>query len=162
MLRPVFGVQISHIHTTKFYSFVAFLDNGNELTYRKILTTDDFVKIASGHWPSIYNPTRTNLFEQHQIGCGMFKDSLLLDPIPYCFPVDSLWKIRYSDFPFNVSTERGWSNDYNKPSRRQAKYLAEHYLVNDVNRDYFLDTNLWNILRDVRDPEWIKNYKDLK
>ncbi len=162
MLRPVFGVQISHIQTTKMYTFVAFLDNGLELTYRKILTDDDFVRIASGHWPSIYNPTRTNLFELNQVGCGMYQDSILLAPITYCFPADSLWKIRYSDFPFNVSTEQGWSNDFNRPSRKQAQYLAENYLVRDLNRDYFLDTNLWKILRDVRNPEWIANYKALR
>ena len=162
MLRPVFGVQISYVHTTKMYSFVAFLDNGIELTYRKILTTDDFVRIASGHWPSIYNSTRKNLFEQNDVGCGMFKDSLMLDAVPYCFPVDSLWKVRYSDFPFKGSTEKGWSNDFNKPSRKQAQYLEENYGVKNVDHDYFLDSNLWKILRDVRDPEWIENYKALR
>ncbi len=162
VLKPIFGVQIRHLHTTKMYSFVAFLDNGLELTYKKILTDDDFVKFASGHWPSIYNPQRINLFEKNDVGCGMFQDSLMLKAVPYCFPVDSLWKIRYSDFPFQGNTEKGWSNDFNKPSLRQAKFLEENYLVKDVNRDYFLDTNLWKILRDVRDKEWIDHYKNLR
>lgn len=161
-LKPVFGVQIRHMHTTKMYSFVAFLDNGLELTYRKVLSDDDFVKFASGYWPSIYNPQRINLFEENEVGCGMFKDSLLLKALPYCFPVDSLWKIRYSEYPFLGHTEAGWSGDYTKPSVRQAKYLEENYLVKDVNQDYFLDTNLWKILRDVRDPEWIENYQALR
>ncbi len=161
-LKPIFGVQIRHLQNTKMYSFVAFIDNGLELTYKKILTDDDFVKFASGHWPSIYNPQRINLFEENDVGCGMFQDSILLKPIPYCFPVDSLWKIRFSEFPFQGKSEMGWSGDFNKPSLRQAKYLKDNYNVNNVNNDYFLDTNLWKILRDVRDPEWIANYKALK
>ncbi len=161
-LKPVFGVQIRHLQTTKMHSFVAFIDNGLELTYKKILTDDDFVKYASGHWPNIYNPKRINLFEENGVGCGMFQDSLMLKAVPYCFPVDSLWKIRYSEYPFQGGSEKGWSNDFTKPSLRQAQYLEENYLVKDVNRDYFLDTNLWKILRDVRDPEWIENYKSIR
>lgn len=161
-LKPVFGVQIRHLQTTKMHSFVAFIDNGLELTYKKILTDDDFVKYASGHWPNIYNPKRINLFEENGVGCGMFQDSLMLKAVPYCFPVDSLWKIRYSEYPFQGGSEKGWSNDFTKPSSSQAKYLEENYLVKDVNRDYFLDTNLWKILRDVRDSAWIDHYKNLR
>lgn len=161
-LRPVFGVQVRFQTGTTMYALVAFQDNGIQLINRKFLTVDDFVKIASGYWPSIYNPTRENLFVKHRLPCGMFNDSIHLDPIPVCFPIDSLWKIRFSDFPFNTSSESGWSGDAFKPSVRQTLFLKENYRVDNVDMNYFLDTNFWKILRDVQDSLWIVNYKSLK
>lgn len=160
-LRPVFGVQVRFQTGTTMYALVAFQDNGMQLINRKFLTRDDFVRIASGYWPSIYNPTREDLFLKHRISCGMFNDSIHLKPIPVCFPVDSLWKIRYSDFPFITSSEKGWSGDLTRPTARQTLYLKENYHVDNVDMNYFLDTNFWKILRDVQDSSWIRNYKAL-
>ncbi|TXI87233.1 MAG: hypothetical protein E6Q37_02465 [Crocinitomicaceae bacterium] len=161
-LRPVFGVQVRPQTGSNMFTFVAFLDNGRELTYRKILNTDDFVRIASGHWPSIYNPTRENLLEKNRIACGMFNDSIHLKLIPYCFATDSLWKIRFSEYPFNNGSGKGWAGDYSKPSARQALYLKENYKVDNVDHNYFLDTNFWKIMRDIQDTAWIAHYKSLK
>lgn len=158
-LKPVFGVQVRFQTGTRMYALVAFQDNGMQLINRKFLTVDDFVKIASGYWPSIYNPTRENLFQKYRVPCGMVNDSIHLDPIPVCFPVDSLWKLRYSDFPFNTSSEAGWSGDATRPSTKQTLYLKEHYHVDNVDNNYFLDTNFWKILRDVQDSAWVQNYK---
>lgn len=160
--RPVFGLQVRFQMVTQMYTFVAFLDNGHGLTYKKILTTDDFVKIASGHWPSIYNPNRENLFEKNNVFCGMFQDSLMLHAVPYCFPVDSLWKLRYSEFPFRSMQAKGWAGRESRPSDRQIKYLQENYNVYNLDNEYFLDTNMWKILRDVRDSTWIQNYISLR
>lgn len=160
-LRPVFGVQIRHQTGTTMYALVAFLHDGRTLTHQKFLTADDFVRIASGYWPSIYNPSRENLFEKHRVTCGMFNDSIHLKPIPYCFPVDSLWKIRFSEFPFNTSNDIGWSGKPDKPAAKQALYLRDNYNVEDVDRNYFLDTNFWKIMRDVQDSSWITNYINL-
>ena len=35
----------------------------------------EFCHVASGDWPSIYNPQRENLFEQEEVVGGIFKDS---------------------------------------------------------------------------------------
>lgn len=161
-LKPVFGVQVRFQSGTNMFALVAFLDDGRELTHKKILTTDDFVRIASGYWPSIYNPTRENLFMKNKIPCGMYNDSINLKPFPVCIPVDSLWKLRFSDFPFNTSSERGWSGNLTKPSDKQALYLRDNYHVDNVDMNYFLDTNFWKILRDVQDSSWIANYKALR
>ncbi len=160
-LKPVFGVQVRFQTGTTMYALVAFQDNGMQLINKKFLTIDDFVKIASGYWPSIYNPTRENLFKKYNVDCEMFNDSIHLKPIPVCFPVDSLWKIRFSDFPFNTSSEKGWSGDLNRPSPKQTAYLRTNYHVDNVDLNYFLDTNFWKILHDVQDSMWIVNYKAL-
>jgi hypothetical protein len=161
-LKPVFGVLVRFQTGTTMYCLVAFLDDGRALTYKKILTKDDFVKIASGYWPSIYNPTRENFFRKNKLFCGMYNDSIHIKDLPICMPLDSLWKIRFSDYPFINSSEKGWSNGLNRPSIRQAEYLRTNYKVDDVDLNYFLDTNFWHILRDIQDTTWIANYKSLK
>jgi len=160
-LKPVFGVQVRFQSGTTMYSLVAFLDDGRALTYKKMLTKDDFIKIASGYWPSIYNPSKENLFEKYDISCGMINDSIHLKPIPMCFPVDSLWKLRFSDFPFMNVDEKGWSSELNRPSARQAEFLRINYKVDNVDLNYFLDSNFWNILKDVQDANWVESYKAL-
>lgn len=79
-----------------------------------------------------------------------------------CFPVDSLWKLRFSDFPFINSNEKGWSSELNRPSARQAEFLRTNYKVDNVDLNYFLDSNFWNILKDVQDINWINSYKALQ
>jgi hypothetical protein len=160
-IRAVFGVRVSLQTNSQVISIVGFIDNGRILTHKRILTKDDFVRFASGFWPSIYNPERINLFEQHNLLCGMFRDSTTDIQYPYCFPVDSLWKIRFSDYPFNTSFETGWSNETRKPSPKQAEYLWKNYGVYNIDLNYFLDTNFWKILRDVQDPLWVSNYRSL-
>ena len=80
----------------------------------------------------------------------------------YCPPLDSLWKIRFATYPFKHKTDIGWSNKYHKPAPRQEKYLFERYGVDHIDSKFFLDTNFWRLLRDVNDPNWIKNYKSLR
>ena len=160
--RPVFGVQVRFQTVTNMVALAAFLDDGRALTHKKLLSMEDFVQFASGHWPSIYNPSRENLLEKNNVFCGLYNDSASLELIPYCFPVDSLWKLRFSDFPFNTMTEKGWAGNQFTPSERQALFLKENYGVHNVDTDFFLDTNFWKIMRDVQDSMWIENYKALK
>ena len=64
--HPAFGLKVSFQSTGVLTSYIAYIDNGRAHTHLKILTETEFIKIASGHWPSIYNPTRRNYFEEHK------------------------------------------------------------------------------------------------
>jgi hypothetical protein len=57
-----FGVKVSYQSTGEITSFIAYIDNGRAQTHLKYLTKDEFIKIASGHWPSIYNPYKKRPF----------------------------------------------------------------------------------------------------
>jgi hypothetical protein len=163
LLRPVFGVRISFQPiTSQMISLIGYLDNGRTLTHQKTMTIDEFVKFASGFWPSVYNPKRINYLEQNNVPCGLEKDAVTRKDIPFCGPLDSLWKIRFSDYPFNNGTEKGWSNEIRKPSPKQAIYIFENYGVRDVDLNYFMDTSFWKLLHDVQDPTWIANYRSLR
>ncbi len=158
-VRAVFGVRIAIQANSGLTTFVCFLDNGRTLSQRKILSQREFVYIASGKWPSIYNPQRRNYFEERNLTIGIYTDSFSFQETDYCVPCDSLWKLRFSRFPFNTVNESGWSNEKYRPSDLQEKYLFEAYNVRNIDADYFLDSNFWKILSDVQDGRWVLNYK---
>lgn len=160
--RGIFGVRIAFQSNSQFTTFVCFIDNGRTLTHKRILTQTEFVNFASGHWPSIYNPKRINYFEERNLDCGIYKDSFSLKETAYCLPLDSLWKLRFSTYPYRGSSEEGWGGKLYKPSEKQELFLYNNYNVRNIDGDFFLDSNLWNLLSDVQDPVWIRNYKSLK
>ena len=161
-VRPVFGVRVSIGSNSQINHFVYFLDNGRVLTKKRVCDEQTFIKIVSGHWPSIYNPKRINYFDENHIGCGIGQDSITLKDVPYCEPFDSLWKIRFATYPFQHHADEGWSNKYHKPSPSQEKYIYDRYGVGSVDANYFMDTSFWLLLQDVQDTMWIANYRALK
>jgi hypothetical protein len=120
------------------------------------------VSLASGHWPSIYNPNRIDYFEQNNLLCGVLKDSFTLKDYSYCIPIDSLWKLHYERHPIDITNGEGWSNKQFNPSLKQELFLYQNYNIRKIDGDYFKDTNLWKILKDVTNPTWIENYRSLK
>jgi hypothetical protein len=160
-VRAVFGVRIAVQANSELITFVGFLNNGRTLSRGKILTEREFIYIASGEWPSIYNPERRNYFEEHNLNIGILKDSLTLKETFYCVPCDSLWKIRFSRYPFNTLNEKGWSNELFRPSNLQEKYLYDEFNIGNIDSDYFLDSNFWELLSDVQNNDWVLNYKSI-
>jgi hypothetical protein len=159
--RAVFGVRISYQANGNLLSFMVCLDNGRTKTLYKVLSKDEFVQFASGNWPSIYNPKRINLFEDNELSCGIITDSFSKKQSTFCFPADSLWKLRYASYPFRNSTEEGWSNNQMKPSPKQQLFLYHTYGVKNIDGEFFMDTSFWKLLRDVQNTQWISNYKSL-
>lgn len=161
--RPAFGVQVAFQTQSQMYTLLVYINNGRSLTHKKHITKEEFIRYATGSWPSIYNPKRENLFVKHGLeNCGLYKDSITGKEIPYCFPLDSIWKIRFAEFPFNYSAEKGWSNDARKPSHKQERYLYDTYGVYNIDLNFFVDTSFWKILRDVQDPNWISTYRAMQ
>ena len=159
--RPVFGVNVAIGANSKITTFVCYVNNGRVLTKKKLMDSDTFVKIASGYWPSVYNPLRKDYFEENNIDCSLLTDEITQKKIVGCVPIDSLWKIRFATYPFKHNTTVGWSNKYNKPSPGQEKYLFNRYGINHIDGDYFIDTSFWLLMKDVTDPQWIANYKSI-
>lgn len=160
--RPVFGVKISIGPNSQITSFVCYLDNGRVLTQQRLVDRETFVKFVSGYWPSVYNPERKNLFQEHGIYCDVSMDSLTRKTAANCIPLDSLWKIRFACYPFRGNGELGWSNKYHKPSPGQEVYLAERYHVQHIDGDYFMDEHFWRLLHDVMDSNWVNSYKAIR
>ncbi len=160
-VRPVFGVRVSIGTNSTINTYACFIDNGRVITQKRFFDEQSFIKIVSGHWPSIYNPKRINYFEVNNIGCGVVKDSITLKDIPYCEPFKTLWKIRFAKYPFRGNGDIGWSKKLHKPSLNQEKYLYDRYGVRSVDANFFVDTSFWMLLKDVQDSSWIRNYENL-
>jgi hypothetical protein len=160
-IRGIFGVKIGVQATGQLYFLQAFINNGRTITHQRLLTKDEFTKFASGYWPSIYNPNRFDYLHEYKLYCGLALDTASQQKHCYCLPLDSLWKIRFSNFPFNNNSETGWSRLPFKPSASQEEYLKDRYNVNNLNVSYFIDEKFWLLLKDVQDPIWVKQYKSL-
>jgi len=161
--RVVFGVRIAMGQNSQMTSFIAMrYGTDGSLREKKLFQQDEFIKVLSGYWPSPFNPKRINYFEQENIFGGVLVDSVLKKNYPYCPAFDSLWKIRFSDYPFRGSSETGWSLGMYKPSLKQEKFLADRYHIDHLDLDYVIDTNFWVLLRDVTDSMWIANYRSIQ
>jgi hypothetical protein len=160
-IRTVFGVRVAYQSTGQMITLVAFFSDGKMQSHRKILTLKEFIHYASGDWPSIYNRNRIDLFKLNDVPGGVYQDSITLQKIPYCFAIDSLWKLRFDRYPFQGNGEMGWSQEQFLPSSQQQKFLYKHYDMDHIDTKFFIDTNFWKLLRDVCDPEWVEQYKNL-
>lgn len=160
--KSIFGVRISTEAGSQLTSFVALrYSTEGVLREKRIYSKDEFIKILSGFWPSPYNPKRVNLFEQNKVFGGVFVNDTIKQTVAYCPIFDSLWKIRFSDFPYNNGRGAGWSQNQFRPSLKQEKYLADRYNVKQLDFEYIVDTNFWNLLRDTSDSTWVMMYKNL-
>ncbi|MFT7452936.1 MAG: hypothetical protein ACI9VN_003672 [Patescibacteria group bacterium] len=160
--EPVFGVCVSYQGTGGFYQYVAYLQSSYGINSKRTLREDEFIKFVSGYWPSIYNPTKIDHFSNEGLYCGVLFDSLVWKEYPLCSPMDSLWKIRYRGYPFQNSNDIGWANNDFRPSSNQEKYLYREFGIKNIDRDFFVDTSFWKLLRCVSNPNWIESYKNIQ
>jgi hypothetical protein len=162
-MEPVFGVAFGYNQMNEYYHLVAYQRIGENLLNKRILRRDDFIYYFSGFYPSKYNPTRINYFDKYGIFGGVYVDSISNEKIPYCPSLDSLWKIRYSEYPaLDASEHYGWSNDKLNPSPGQMEYLKNRYNIKGINNEYIMDKHFIQLLRDATDSLWIENYKSIQ
>lgn len=158
----VFGVRISMGANSQLVSFVAIrYSYDGILREKKNYNKSEFIRVLSGDWPSIFNPSRKNLLIENGIEGGVFYNDTIKQSFPYCPIFDSLWKLRYSDYPMRNSAEKGWSKGLYKPSNAQEQFLAQTYHFKQMDFEYIIDTNFWNLLRDASTPKWVDSYKSL-
>jgi hypothetical protein len=160
--KVVFGVRIATEANSQVVGYIAIKYDGDGIIKSKRVFTsrDEFTKVLAGFWPSPFNPNKVNFFIENKVQGGVLKDSVLRRDYPYCPAFDSLWKLRFSDWPYNNKPlEKGWSLNLFRPSLKQEKYLCDRYGIKHMDSDYIVDTAFWQLLRDVTDSTWIANYK---
>lgn len=157
----VFGAKISTGPNSSMVSFVAmrYSSDGILRAKRYYTSKDEFIKVLSGYWPSPFNPERIDYFKENKVMGGVFVNDTIRVEIGYCPALDSLWKIRFSDWPYKGMNEAGWSLGKMRPGLKQEQYLAERYHIKQLDFEYIVDTNFWKLLYDVTDSTWISNYK---
>lgn len=159
--RGSFGVCISYQASGEMKRYIMYMQNGGNISMKRTVMEDELVKYASGYWPSVYNPMRVNYFEQEGLHCKVIFNDTTRREYPLCSPMDSLWKVRFKEHPFDRQATMGWSNKAYRPSPQQEQYLFKEFNVQNIDRDYFADSNFWKLLRYVSDPDWIDKYKSI-
>lgn len=157
-----FGVRISIGANSELYNLAGFRFNQDgSFRERRFLSKDDFIRFASGFWPSLYNKDKEDLFKKNGVEGGMIFIDTLNKKIPYCPVLDSLWKIRFDRNPFGRAYEDGWSQGKFKPSSKQELFLLKNYGIKYLDTDFIIDTSFWKLLKDMQSPDWILEYKNV-
>ncbi len=128
----------------------------------RTLSEQYFMYYAMGHWPCIANPTRENLFKKYEVSnCYLLYDDYGKVNGYYIGAFEEIWKIKYQSHPHRRDLPSGWSKGYHNPTPGQAKFLYENYGVLHVNTHFFVGDFLFQLLKDIQDPEWIEIYQNL-
>jgi hypothetical protein len=156
-----FGVKIGTMPTGHLIQLAIFHYRGEKAASIQPISKTEFFKIGSGQWPVPRTRSAHDFFEEQGLNELYKYDSLADPPIDINAALDSLWKIRFQEHPYKASLGNGWSMGRYRPSRKQQEYIYNTYGVRGYDQDYFSDTAFFKLMRDVVNPDWIKNYKSL-
>jgi hypothetical protein len=153
--KSYFGILLSTTTMGYDMTFAVITEEADGRKSHKHITRQEFVYIAQGQWRLKPNFQQENLFEKYGIPWGYDDRNRLHCPI-----LDSLWKVRYREFPY-IRGSFGWANDVYMPSAEQQLYLFENFGVYNVNNNFFEGDNMWKLLQSLTSEEWKAMYKSL-
>ncbi|MEN8927802.1 MAG: hypothetical protein ABF258_01775 [Flavobacteriales bacterium] len=142
------------------------------------ISEGNFVMYAKGLLKNPANPKRKDFFKEIGIDCGImlddpiirggmqYVDTMWKEMRPICLPVWDIWKLRYSIHPKYgkgasavPEEDQGWSANRWRPSYAQTVYLQK-YGVTQI-QDYFHGPKMFELFKDMQNPDWIGMYKEL-
>ena len=111
------------------------------------LTMDGFVNRAAGRERSAANSKGANYFTNF----GIKNPGIVGD----------LWKLRYTEYPYQGSNEQGWSTNDSIPTMPSEAQMAilKKYGIFRIS-DYCYGLMAFMLLHDMEDPTWIEKYKN--
>ncbi len=124
------------------------------------LTRLNFIRQVQGRAFSQANPDGENLFRKYGVKqCLNTVDSagFVID----CTVLDDLWKLRFWEYPLQMDQGQhavtGWAGMKLRPDDRQLLLLRGYgmkYLT-----DVAIGENMFRLLKDMGDEEWVANYR---
>ncbi|MFA5574636.1 MAG: hypothetical protein WC994_06220 [Brumimicrobium sp.] len=156
--RMSFGVKIGLMPTGNLTEYALVYYRNNVLASIQSVSLERLIKIGQGVWPVPKTVSFFNYFEEYGLHNDTLADGSILD---YEAAFDSLWKIRFTEHPFDQKAGKGWSLGDAKPSLKQQKYIYDRYGVRGYDQDYFVDSSFFKLLKDVMNEAWIQEYKSL-
>lgn len=126
------------------YGFIQISSTGEtQITY---LSQSDFMQQVTGQQRSRANPEGVNFLEQKLIMWQSF---------------ENLWKLRYAEYPYEGSTEKGWAGRDFAPSVAQWNFLKQNYGLSSFSQFIYGDA-MWRLVKDSQDPQWQRQYSSLR
>ena len=156
--KVTLGVKLGMLPSGGLHQFALIYFRNDVLTSIQPVSMDRMVKVGAGKWPIPGTHKFHNFFAEEDM---------------YIFPtdthevfninasVDSLWKVRFAAHPYSQSARNGWSQGDYRPSLKQRQYIYDRYGVRGYDQDYFVDSSFFKLLKDVQNPDWIKEYKSM-
>ena len=157
--------------------------SGN-IVSKSTISEGNFVMYAKGLLKNPANPERKDFFKEAGIDCGImlddpiirggmqYVDTMWKEMRPICLPVWDIWKLRYSIHPKHGQNakqirdrnsvpeeDQGWSANRWRPSYSQTRYLKK-YGVTQI-QDYFHGPKMFELFKDMQNPDWIGMYMEL-
>lgn len=125
------------------YAIIEISDSG--VVSRTFLLRRDWLHQIVGIQQSIANPNEKNILKD----AGIEGPDIL----------DELWKLRYSEPPYEGSPpEKGWAGKLRMPTDGQMDMLRA-FGIKNIN-DYFYGENLLKLLNAMEDPGWVSEYQN--
>ncbi len=130
--------------------FIVKVNSDNKIVGGDQVQAESFLRQAMGKEKSKANPLQENLFKKYGI-----KDPDI---------IFSLWKLRYAKNPWKTDDSTnmyGWTNRSKYPMipyNSQLKIL-KRYGLDNIN-GFIYGNKLFQLLKDMEDPDWIKTYQD--
>ncbi len=156
--KVTLGVKVGMLPSGDLHQFALIYYRNGVLASIQPVSEDRMVKVGAGKWPIPGTHKFHDFFAEEEM---------------YIFPsdthevfninasVDSLWKVRFAAHPYSQSARNGWSQGDYRPSLKQRQYIYDRYGVRGYDQDYFIDSSFFKLLKDVQDPDWIKEYKSM-
>lgn len=157
-----FGVKIGILPTGGLVQFAIIHYRNGRPSGMQPVSRNELVKIGIGEWPVPGTRYSFHNFFDEQGLLNTKNEDETEQPINFQAALDSLWKIRFVEHPFDKKQGQGWSQGGARPSLRQQEFIYTNYGVRGYDQDFFTDTSFFKLLRDVIDPSWIEYYKSLR
>ena len=126
------------------------------------LTRQQFIRQVQGRTFSNANADAENLFLKYGVAaCTLPEDSASMGFLTDCSTLDDLWRLRFWEYPLAMGEGsklgKGWSEKPNIPSERQLLLLSDYGIK--YTTDICYGDNMFRLLRDMGDPDWVDNYR---
>lgn len=158
-----FAIGLMPSANNSLISFAIVTKSGGTYLGTNQISQQQFMFYALGYWPTRANTQKENLFSKNGITDVQLTYDDLGKVTGYTLgPIYDLWRIKYQSHPMNRNMPSGWSQSPYNPNQNQAIYLFEKYGVLNVNTHYFVGEKLFQLLKDVQDPNWVSAYQAIQ
>lgn len=157
-----FGVGLGTGMNSQLYTCFLVKVHEGKVIGKESITSDQFILQAKGMVQSKANPGNEDLWKVHGIVlCDTTQASTVQEQIDACNPMSLLWKLRFQEWPLHDGIGRpdasGWSEMPMRPSDRQLLLLSEFGITH--LSDVCYGEPVFALMRSLRDPGWVANYK---
>lgn len=163
--EPVWEFAITLGATTEgqlFTPFLVKLAPDGSVRESQPISRLNLIRQIQGRTFSKANRDGEDLFRKHGVAtCTLPEDSAHMGFLTDCSTLDDLWRLRFQEYPLKLQEGMqemtGWAGKPLRPDDRQMLLLG-NYGVQHV-LDFIKGENLFRLLKDMADEDWVQNYR---